>query len=104
MRLIRDGELSTATSTFTQLLSSGRCDVALCGEIRSDECYGTTTVSNYTFETKIFFSDTAEMIPTDDNSIIISLLLREYGFRAQELCEQGGGPGVSFTIPFFPCP
>ena len=22
--------------------------------------------------------------------------------RAQELCEQGGGPGLSFPIPFFP--
>ena len=24
--------------------------------------------------------------------------------RAQELCEQGGGPGLSFLIPLFPCP
>ena len=23
-------------------------------------------------------------------------------FRAQELCEQGGGPGLSFLSPFFP--
>ena len=24
--------------------------------------------------------------------------------RVQELCEQGGGPGLSFPIPFFPRP
>ena len=24
--------------------------------------------------------------------------------RAQELCEEGGGPGLSFSIPFFPRP
>ena len=25
-----------------------------------------------------------------------------YHVRVQDLCEQGGGPGLSFPVPFFP--
>ena len=35
--------------------------------------------------------------------ILLELNLQQLvGDRAQELCEQGGGPGLSFPIPSFP--
>ena len=32
------------------------------------------------------------------------LQINQLSHRVQELCEQGGGPGLSFTIPFLPHP